>query len=286
MNKKITDLYEEYTDGFLDRRGFIKRLALLAGGTTAAYALLPALENSFAQAQIVKKNDPRLHTEHIKYPGESGEVRAYLARPKGEKKLPGVVVIHENKGLQPHIEDVARRVALEGFLALAPDALSPLGGTQDDVNEARTQMRKLDGATTLKNFLAAVKYLKTNPLSTGKVGCVGFCWGGRMTNMVAVNSPDLVAAAPFYGSQPASEDVPKIKASLLLHYAGNDNRINSGIPAFEVALKKASVDYKIHIYEGTGHAFHNDSNASRYDKKAAQLAFKRTIDFFKEKLKS
>ena len=271
MSKEITDLYEEYTDGNLGRREFIKKLTLLAGGTTAACALLPVLESGFAEAQIVPKKDPRLITEYIKYPGGSGDVRAYLARPKGEKKLPGVIVIHENKGLQPHIEDVARRVALEGFLAVAPDALSPLGGTSDDVNEARTQMRNLDGEITLKNFVAAVKYVKTNPLSTG---------------MVAVNSPDLLAAAPFYGSQPAAEDVPKIKASLLLHYAGNDNRINSGIPAFETALKKASVEYKVHMYEGASHAFHNDANASRYNKKAAQLAFKRTIDFFNKKLKS
>jgi carboxymethylenebutenolidase len=195
-------------------------------------------------------------------------------------------VIHENRGLQPHIEDVNRRVALEGFLAVAVDALSPLGGTpKDNVDEARSLMRKLDGEATVKNYVAAVKYLKTHPQSTGKVGCMGFCWGGRMANQMAVNSPDLLAAVPFYGSQPAVEDVPKIKAALLCHYAGQDARINAGIPAFEEELRKASIEYKIHMYEGVGHAFHNDTG-SRYNKEAAQLAFKRTIAFLKEKLKA
>lgn len=200
-------------------------------------------------------DDSRLNTEYIKYPGETGEVRASLARPKGDAKLPGVVVIHENTGLNPHIEDVTRRVALEGFLTIAPDALSQFGGTPEDVDKARSLIGKLERQSTLKNFLAAVKYLKMHPVSTGKVGCIGFCWGGGMANQLAVNSPDLLAAVPFYGSQPASEDVPKIKASLLLHYAGLDKRINQGIQAFEVTLKKASVDYKIYMYEGANHAF-------------------------------
>ena len=282
----IVDLYEDYTAGRLDRREFLKNLAKLAGGTAAAVALLSFLEPFHAQAQIVAQDDSRLHTEYVKYPGETGDVIAYLARPKGEDKLPAVIVIHENKGLQPHIEDVSRRVALEGFLAVAPDALSPMGGTpKDDVDEARSKMRDLDGQTTTKNFVAAVEYLKTNPRSTGKVGCMGFCWGGGMTNQVAVNSPDLAAAVPFYGRQSATEDVPKIKASLLCHYAGQDERINAGIPDFEEALKKASVDYKIFMYEGCGHAFFNDTG-SRFDKDASLLAFERTIAFFKEKLKT
>lgn len=282
----IVDLYEDYTAGRLDRREFLKNLAKLAGGTAAAVALLSFLEPVHAQAQIVAQDDSRLHTEYVKYPGETGDVIAYLARPKGEDKLPAVIVIHENKGLQPHIEDVSRRVALEGFLAVAPDALSPMGGTpKDDVDEARSKMRDLDGQTTTKNFVAAVEYLKTNPRSTGKVGCMGFCWGGGMTNQVAVNSPDLAAAVPFYGRQSATEDVPKIKASLLCHYAGQDERINAGIPDFEEALKKASVDYKIFMYEGCGHAFFNDTG-SRFDKDASLLAFERTIAFFKEKLKT
>ena len=206
--------------------------------------------------------------------------------PKGDAKLPGAIVIHENRGLNPHTKDVARRVALEGFLALAPDALSPLGGTPEDADEARTLIGKLDSQTTIKNSLAAVQYLKTHPQSTGKVGCMGFCWGGGMTNQVAVNSPDLAAAVPFYGRQPAPEDVPKIKASLLLHYAGLDERINAGIPEFEAALKEASVNYKIFMYEGANHAFFNDTNADRYHKEAAQLAWERTIAFLKEKLKT
>jgi len=285
MDKKIIDLYDDYTHGLLDRREFIKKLAVLAGGTAAAIAFLPLIENKYAQAQVVPKDDPRLYVENIKYPGETGDVLAHFARPKGDEKLPGVIVIHENRGLNPHTEDVARRVALEGFLAIAPNALSPLGGTPEDVNEARALMRKLDSQATLKNYLAAVKYLKTHPQSTGKVGCTGFCWGGGVTNQVAVNSPDLKAAVPFYGRQPASEDVPKIKASLLLHYAGLDERINKGIPEFEAALKKASVDYKIFMYEGAGHAFFNDTG-SRYHEEAAKLAWERTIAFFKQKLKT
>ncbi len=285
MDKKIIDLYDDYTHGLLDRREFIKKLTVLAGGNAAAIAFLPLIEKKYAQAQVVPKNDPRLYVENIKYPGETGDVLAHFARPKGDEKLPGVIVIHENRGLNPHTEDVARRVALEGFLAIAPNALSPLGGTPEDVNEARVLMRKLDSQATLKNYLAAVKYLKTHPQSTGKVGCTGFCWGGGVTNQVAVNSPDLKAAVPFYGRQPASEDVPKIKASLLLHYAGLDERINKGIPEFEAALKKASVDYKVFIYEGAGHAFFNDTG-SRYHEEAAKLAWERTIAFFKQKLKT
>ena len=286
MDKKISDLYDEYAKGRLDRRVFLRKLFVLAGSTAAAFTLLPLLENNYAKAAILPDENPDLHTEFIKYPGETGEVRAYLARPKAEKKLPGVIVIHENKGLQPHIQDVTRRMASEGFLAIGPDALSPFGGTPEDVDKGRSLMRELDGQSTMKNFVAAVQYLKTHPLSTGKVGCTGFCWGGGMTNQVAVNSPDLSAAVPYYGRQPAVEDVPKIKASVLAHYAGSDERINSGIPAFEEALKKASIDYKIYIYEGAAHAFNNDSNPGRYHKEAAELAWKRTIAFFKEKLQT
>ena len=284
--KKIADLYDEHTGGLLDRREFLEKLAVLAGGTAAAYALLPLLENNDAEAEIIPEDDPRLHTEYIEYPGETGGVRAYSARPKGHAKLPGVIVIHENRGLNPHIEDVARRVAQEGFLAIAPDALSPLGGTPEDSDKARSLIRKLDGQSTLKDYLAAVKYLKTHAQSTGKVGCMGFCWGGGMTNQLAVNASDLTAAVPFYGRQPAPEDVPKIKAAMLIHYAGTDERINRGIPAFEAALKKASVDYKLYMYEGAKHAFNNDTNPGRYNKEAAQLAWQRTIAFLTEKLKT
>ena len=225
-----------------------------------------------------------LHTEEVEYTGETGPVRAYLARPEGETKRPGVIVIHENRGLQPHIKDVTRRVAEEGFLALAPDALSPLGGTPKDADEARTLIGQLDRSETVQNLVAAVEYLKTHPLSTGKVGCTGFCWGGGMTNQVAVHSPDLSAAVPYYGMQPASEDVPKIKAAMLLHYAGLDERINAGIPALEKALEQASVEFTTYVYEGAKHAFNNDTSPERYHKEAAQLAWQRTIAFFKEKL--
>jgi len=286
MRQELVDLCEKYSHGSLDRRDFLKRLALVAGGAAAANALLPLLERSSAMAQITAKDDARLTVENVKYAGETGEVRAYFARPKGDAKLPGVVVIHENRGLNAHIEDVTRRVALEGFLALAPDALSPLGGTPEDSEKAPALIGQLDKEKTTKNFVAAVKYLKTHPLSTGKVGVVGFCWGGAMANQVAVHSPDLVAAVPYYGAAPAPEDVPKIKASLLLQYAGMDERINAGIPAFEAALKAASVNYKIYVYEGAQHAFNNDTSPTRYNKEAAQLAWQRTIAFLKEKLTS
>lgn len=285
MDQKIIDLYDEYNHGSLDRREFLKRLAIHVGGIAAATALLPLLENNYAKAEVVPKDDPRLYTDYIQYPGAIGGVRAHLARPKGDAKLPGVLVIHENRGLNPHIEDVTRRVAWEGFLAIAPDALSPLGGTPEDPDKARSLIQKLDSQSTIQNYLAAVRYLKMHPVSTGKVGCMGFCWGGGLANQLAVNSPDLLAVVPFYGRQPASEDVSKIKASLLIHYAGLDEGINKGIPAFEAALKEASINYKIYMYEGANHSFYNDTNAARYNKEAAQLAWQRTISFLKEKLK-
>jgi carboxymethylenebutenolidase len=285
MDQKIIDLYDEYTHELLDRREFLRRLSILTGSTVAAIALLPLLENNPAKAELVPKDDPRLYTDHMKYPGATGEVLAYLARPKGDAKLPGVVVIHENRGLVPHIEDVTRRVALEGFLAIAPDALTPLGGTPEDPEKTPSLIQKLDSQSTIQNYLAAVKYLKMHPVSTGKVGVIGFCWGGAMANQVAVNSPDVLAVVPYYGRQPASEDVSKIKASLLLQYAGLDEGINKGIPAYEEALKKASIDYKMYMYDGAQHAFNNDTNPARYNKEAAQLAWQRTISFLKEKLK-
>ena len=285
MDEKVLNLYEEYTKGALDRRDFLRKLAALAGGTAASLALLPFLEGHYAEAQVVAEDDPRLHVEDIKYPAETGEMLAHFAKPKGDKKLPGVIVIHENRGLNPHTKDVARRVALEGFLAVAPDACSPLGGTPEDVDAARQKMRQLDREATVKNYVAAVKYLKTHPQSTGKVGCMGFCWGGGMTNQVAFHAPELNAGVPFYGRQPTTEDVPKIKASMLCHYAGLDERINAGIEAFETAMKKAGIEYQIHMYEGAAHAFFNDTS-SRYHAEAAKLAWKRTIAFFKEKLKT
>lgn len=264
-----------------DRRTFLKQCMTLAGAGVAGYVVISESE---VQAEIIAPDDPRLKTERVTYPGDGGAMKAYLARPKGGKKLPAVIVIHENRGLNPHIEDVARRMALEGFLVIAPDALSPVGGTPEDTGEAMRKLRQLDRPNTIKNFVAAVQYLKTHPQTTGKVGCTGFCWGGAMTNQVAVNAPDLGAAVPYYGSAPESEDVPKIKAALLCHYAGNDRRINQGIPAFEAALKEAAIDYKMFTYEGAQHAFNNDTNPGRYNKEAAQLAWKRTVAFFKKQL--
>ena len=286
MDQKVFDLYDDYNCGLLDRRQFLVKLALFSGGTAAALAVLPYIENNYALAQIVPENDLRIRTESISYPSVEGDIRGYLARPAGDAKVPAVVVIHEIWGLNPHIEDVTRRLGVEGFLAMAPDALSPLGGTPQDADKARSMIMQLDQADTVKNYLAALKYLQTHPRSNGNVGVVGFCWGGGMANQLAVHSPELKAAVPFYGMPPATEDVPKIKASLLLHYAGLDERINKGIPEFESALKKASINYRIYIYEGVNHAFHNDTNASRFNQEAAQLAWKRTIAFFKEKLKT
>ena len=282
MEQCTKDTNHDLAGGKTNRREFIRKTVLLSGGSIIAFSMLPPLN---LEGQITQTDDSRLDIETIRYKGETGQVMAYLAKPKGEEKFPAVIVIHENRGLQPHIKDVARRMALEGFVALAPDALSPQGGTPENPDEAGPMFQKMDYEATKKDFTAAVAYLKTNPLTTGKVGCTGFCWGGAMTNQVAVNSPDLAAAVPYYGSAPKEEEVPKIKASMLLHYAGNDERINQGIPAYEAALKKANIDYTLFMYQGAQHAFNNDSNPGRYNKEAADLAWKRTIDFFKEKLK-
>ena len=284
MEKILIDLYDEYIGGFLSRREFITRLAVIAGSTSAAYSLMIALGNDYAAAEMISKDDNRIESSYITFKGASGDIRANLVLPRGDKKVPGVVVIHEIWGLNPHIEDVARRFAVEGFMSIAPDALSSLGGTPEDPQKTFAMIRQLDNDKTVKDFIAAAKYLKNHPRSNGNTGVVGFCWGGSMTNQVAVNWPDLKAAVPFYGGQPDPKDVPRIKASMMLHYAGNDERINQGIPAFEEALKKASIDYKLYMYEGVEHAFHNDTNESRYNKEAAQLAWKRTIEFFREKL--
>ena len=233
---------------------------------------------------IVKRDDPRLEVKDITYPSEDERIHAHYARPKGNEKLPGVLVISEIWGLVPHIKDITRRVALEGFQVVAPDPLSNLGGTPEDPDEAVNMMRGLDQKKTTKNLVAAVKYLKTNPQSTGKVGVTGFCWGGGMTGEVAVNSNDVQAAVPFYGRQPASEDVSRIKASILAHYAGEDQRINVGIPEFRAALQKTSIDHEIHIYMGAKHGFMNNTK-DWYNEEAASLAWKRTIEFFKKKLK-
>ncbi len=283
MKRKVDELYDEYRNGNVSRREFMKKLALVTGGTAAAVVILPGCNGATTRAAA--KNAMKVVSEFITYPGASGDMRAWISIPEGKEKYPGVLVIHENRGLVPHIREVNDRMAMEGFVALAPDALSPLGGTPDDQNKSREMMGQLDREETIRNFVAAVKYLKTHPRTTGKVGCTGFCWGGAMTNQVAVNSPDLDAAVPYYGSTPEPEDVPKIRAKVMAHYADNDERINAGIPAFEEALKKAGIEYHIFIYEGTQHAFNNDTG-ERYNKEAADLAWKRTTDFFKETLKS
>ena len=285
MRQEIIRLYDDYTHKRLHRRVFMDRLATLAGGTAAAAALLPILQNNYAKAAMVAEDDARLTTEQISFPGPSGEVQGYLARPADAGgELPAVLVIHENRGLNPYVEDVARRAALEGFVALAPDFLSPQGGTPEDEDQAREMIGQLDQQQTIQNALAAVDFLESHEATTDKVGVVGFCWGGALANQIAVNSPNVDAVVPFYGRQPASEDVAKIKAPLLLQYAGLDDRINEGIPAYEQALKDAGVDHTIHMYEGANHAFHNDTNAARYDQEAAELAWSRTIDFLKQQL--
>jgi carboxymethylenebutenolidase len=285
MRQDIIDLYDEYTHERLDRRVFMDRLAKIAGGTTAAAALVPILEANYAHAAIVPADDARLTTEQVSFAGAGGDVQGYLARPADASgPLPGVVVIHENRGLNPHIEDVARRVALEGFVALAPDFLSPAGGTPDDQDQARDMIGTLDPAQTLDNALAAVEFLASNEAANGNVGVVGFCWGGALVNRVAVSAPELGAAVAFYGRQPPVEDVPNIKAPLLLHYAGLDDRINEGIPAYEEALKANGIEHTIYIYEGVNHAFNNDTSEARYDQTAAELAWSRTIDFFNQHL--
>ena len=265
-----------------ERREFLKNCAALAGAGIAGCVVLSDI--TAAMADIVPANDARLVTQRIKYPVGNGEMIAYLARPKEDKKYPAVIVIQEIFGLNPHIEDVTRRIALEGFLAVAPDALTPIGGTEAAGENVMAAMMKLDQAESVKNFTAAVQYLKTHPQSTGQVGCTGFSWGGAMTNQVAVNSPDLKVAVPYYGTVATDEEVPKIKASLLCHYAEKDDRINAGIPGFEAALKKAGIEHQIFIYPGTQHGFNNDTNERGYHKEAAAQAWKRTIDIFRQKL--
>jgi len=295
MEKKISRLYSDYKTGELNRRDFLRKLVMYTGTTAAAMTMLPLLEDNYALAgsatsgpvNAFADDDTGLFTEMVTYKGETGDVKAFLARPAEAIKYPAVIIIHENRGLQPHIKDVARRMAREGFLSLAPDALSPAGGTPDsDPDKAAAMMRELDADKTKKNFVAAVAYLKTHPLSTGKVGCTGFCWGGAMTNQVAVNAQDLDAAVPYYGRQPSAEETARIKAPVMAHYAGDDAGINQGIAAFEEALKAAKTEYQIFIYEGAQHAFNNDSNPARYNEQAAKLAWGRTVAFFREKLRS
>ena len=286
MNQDIIRLYDEYTHAPLPRRVFLQRLSALAGGTAAAAALLPLLENNYAHAAMVAEDDQRLEIQRVTYDADGQTIGGYLAKPKGATKLPAVIVIHENRGLNPHIQDIARRLAAEGFLALAPDMLSSMGGTPADEDKARDMIGTLDAGKTVAGLVAAVPYLMARPDASGRVGCVGFCWGGGMANAMAVRSPGLAAAVAYYGLQPSAADAAKIKARLLLHYAGLDERINAGIPAYEEALKKAGVRYQLYVYDGVNHAFNNDTNAARYDATAAKLAWGRTVGFLKESLGS
>jgi carboxymethylenebutenolidase len=282
MDQKIISLYDEYTHTALGRKEFMKRLAILTGSTALALTVLPMLENNYAAAATVQ--DDSISVESITYPGAEGDMKAVLAMPKGKNKLGSVVVIHENRGLNPHIIEVTKRVAAAGFIALGVDALSPLGGTPTDEDKGREMIGKLDPAKNLQNYLKALEFLRAHKSGNGKVGCVGFCWGGGMANQLAVNDPKLQAAVAYYGSQAKAADVPKIKASLMLHYGGLDERINAGIPVYEAALKENKIDYKIFIYEGVNHAFNNDTSPTRYNEAAAKLAWERTIGLFKKVL--
>ncbi|MEX1203692.1 MAG: dienelactone hydrolase family protein [Dongiaceae bacterium] len=284
MDQRIIALYDAFTHGALDRRGFIERLSKLAGGSAAALALIPLLRANKAAAAMIDPADDRLAIAPMSFAGSGGDVRAYVAKPKGGQGLPAVVVIHENRGLNPHIEDVARRMGLAGFLAVAPDFLSPAGGTPADEDKAREMIGALDPQQTVANAKAAVAAARGHADGNGKVGAVGFCWGGGLIGQLAVADPTLDAGVVFYGRAPDPAEVPNIEAPLLLHYAGLDERINAGVPAFQEALDKAGKDYTLYMYDGANHAFHNDTSAARYDKAAAELAWSRTTGFFKRRL--
>jgi len=284
VEQRIIDLYDDFTHGGISRRELLDRLAQVGGGAAAATALLAAMQNDYALAAVVDENDPRLATETAGYVVAGVRMSGYLARLKGSAKRPAVLVIHENRGLNPHIKDVARRMAVEGFLTFAVDALSEAGGTPEDEDKAREMIGALDRTVTVQRIAAAVPFLAGHAESNGKVGAVGFCWGGAMTNRVAAAGTGLAAAVPYYGSTLPAEEVPKIGCPLLLQYAGQDERINSGIPAFEAALKQHGKSYELYLYDGAQHAFNNDTNPARYNKAAADLAWGRTITFLKKQL--
>ncbi|MCA1444762.1 dienelactone hydrolase family protein [Ensifer sp. IC4062] len=285
ITQAMIDAYDEYTHLTLDRRRFMETLTGLAGSAAAAAAIAPMLAANSAKAEMIADTDQRIKGEDITYPGADGDMKGYLVRPADTSgKLPAVIVIHENRGLNPHIRDVARRVALEGFVALAPDFLSPDGGTPSDEDKAREMIGALDAGATNEDAVATVTFLKGHEGSTGNVGAIGFCWGGGLVNRLAVNSPDLKAGIAYYGAQPKADDVPKIKAAMLLHYAGLDERINAGIEDYRKALTANGKDFTIYVYDGVNHAFNNDTSAARYDKSAADLAWGRTVEFLKAKL--
>jgi len=284
MDQSIINLYDEYTHKPLSRTEFLKRLILLTGSSAAAMSMLPLIEVNYAQAAVTPQED--LFTETISYPGVPNTMQAYVARPAAVKQYPAVIVIHENRGLNAHIEDVTRRAAKAGYLAIAPNALSALGGpppaTEDD---ARTKFQDLKPENNLQNFINVFAYLATRKDFNGQVGCVGFCWGGGMANSLSVNVPTLKAAVAFYGRQPDTAEVSKIKAAIQLHYGSLDERVDAGIPDYEASLKKNNITYELYMYEGANHAFHNDTAPTRYNEAAAKLAWQRTIDFFGKYLK-
>lgn len=286
MDQRIINLYDRFTHGQLNRRVFLDRLRELAGSAAAAAALLPLLQNDYARAAIVAANDERLATDRVAYDSAKGKINGYLARLKAKGPRPAVLIIHENRGLNPHLEDVARRFALEGFLAYAVDLLSLVGGTPASEDEARELHPKMNQDDAVAVLVAAVSFLKAHPESTGKVGAVGFCFGGLMVNRLAASSPQLDAGVAYYGRQVPAAQVPHIQAALLLHYAEHDDGVNAGIAAYEAALKANGKTFAIHKYPGTQHAFNNDTGAARYSKEAADLAWGRTIAFLKQHLGS
>lgn len=286
ITQEMINLYDEYTHITLDRRAFMDKLTALVGTTTAAVAVTSLIESDKAAAQIVPENDPRVKGQMVKYPGEGGDFESYLVHPANATgKLPTVIVIHENRGLTGHIKDVARRMALEGFLVIAPDYLSQSGGTPADEEKGREVHSKLDAKRVAANSLATLRYVAKHAMSNGKVGATGFCWGGATVNQLAVNAgSELKSAAPYYGRQPAADAVANIKAELILHYASNDDNINKGIDAYKAALDANKVKYQAFVYENTQHAFNNDASAARYNKAAAETAWKRTVELFKRTL--
>jgi carboxymethylenebutenolidase len=284
MDQQIINLYDEYIHSpSVSRADFLKKLTLITGSVVLSQAALAKIENNYTEAAITPDQD--LFTEYVNYPGVPNEMKAYIARPKEEKKYGAIVVIHENRGLNAHIEDVARRAANAGYLAIAPNALSALAKTFANEDEARAAFRELKPEDNLKNFISAFDYLKTRKDYSGKAGCVGFCWGGAMSNNLAVNVPDLKAAVAFYGRQPAAADTGKIKAAVQLHYASLDEGVNAGISAYEEALRANKINYELYMYEGAQHAFHNDTSPARYNEAAAKLAWQRSVDFFAKHVK-
>ena len=284
MDQQIINLYDEYTHKPLSREVFLKRLAMLTGSMAMALTIAPLLESNKAKAATIREDDEELETETISYDANDVTMFAYTAKPKKRMNMGTVLVIHENRGLNDHIKDVTRRVAKAGYLAMAPDALSESGGTPPNEDEARNLFTKLDPKKNLTNFIKSVEFLRLRKEGNKKVGCVGFCWGGGIANQLAVNMPILNAAVAFYGAQPNAADVPKIKAAVQLHYAGLDERIDAGIPAYEEALKAANIKYELFMYPGVNHAFHNDTSEARYNADAALHAWKRTLDFFEANL--